>query len=86
MTKPKVEMHHAWEWTCDDCGRNNFVSAIVAEFSEDDRLETARRLGVVDEFCTEIPEDLTGDFMTFPTEVKCDHCGSEFESEHDEVE
>lgn len=76
----KVEMRPAYQWTCDSCGRDQFESAIVADFSEEDRLETAKSLGLVEEYATEIPEDLTGDFMTYPDSVKCNHCDSEFET------
>lgn len=82
MSKVKVEMRPAYQWTCDNCGRDQFESAMVAEFSEEDRLETAKQIGLVDEFCTEIPEDMTGDFVTHPEHVKCNVCGHEFETVH----
>ena len=78
----KAEMRPAYEWTCEECGRNQFESAIVAEFSDEDRLETAREAGLIDEFATEIPEDLTGEFMSYPDEVTCSHCGTIFETLH----
>ena len=78
----KVEMRPAYEWTCDECGADQFESAMVAGFSEEDRLETAKQLGIVDEFCTEIPEDMTGDFVTHPEQVTCKECGSCFETVH----
>jgi DNA-directed RNA polymerase subunit RPC12/RpoP len=84
-SKPKVEMQHAWEWICDECGRNNFVSSVVAEMPPEERLQFAKDQGMIEMWATELPEELkSGDFMTFPTEVKCSHCGSEFETEHDE--
>lgn len=85
MAKTKVELQHAWEWICEDCGRNNFSSAVVAEMPPEERLQFAKDQGMVDEFATEVPEELRdGDFMTMPTEVTCSHCGSEFETLHDE--
>jgi len=32
----KVELHVAWQWTCDNCGRDNFVRAITYERDRDD--------------------------------------------------
>jgi hypothetical protein len=84
LQKPKIEVRHAWEWTCEDCGRNNFVSAVVAEMAPEDRFQFAKDNGIIDEFANEAPDDIMdGDFMTFPTEVECEHCGAEFETEHD---
>jgi len=78
-----VQIRPAYEWTCDNCGRNNFVSAIVADFDESDRLQVAIDLGLLDPFETEVPEELTGDFVTYPYEVECSHCGSEYEVEYE---
>lgn len=78
----KVEMRTAYEWTCEECGRNHFHSAMVADFTEEDRLETAKRLGLVEEFASEVPEDMQGDFVTYPESVTCPDCGSEFETVH----
>jgi len=78
----KIEMRPAYEWTCESCGRNQFESAMVADFSEEERLQTAKAMGLVDEYCTEVPEDLTGDFVTHPETVRCNHCGESFETKH----
>lgn len=78
-----VEIRPAYEWTCDNCGRNNFVSAIVADFDEVDRLQVAIDLGLLDPIETELPEDLMGDFVTYPYEVKCSHCGHEYEVDNE---
>jgi hypothetical protein len=78
----KVEMRPAYEWTCDACGVNQFESAMVADFNEEDRLETAKQLGLIDEFCAEVPEDMTGDFVTHPERVQCRNCFAKFETVH----
>lgn len=78
----RAEMRPAYEWTCHDCGASQFESAMLAEFNEEDRLEAAKDLGLLDEFADEIPEDMTGDFVTYPTRVKCRECGAEFETMH----
>lgn len=84
----KVEMRPAYEWTCEECGRNSFESAMVAEWSPEERVEQARHMGLIGEFDTVIPEELTGDFVTHPDEVTCQHCGATFETvhPHDDVE
>lgn len=74
----KTEMRPAYEWTCDECGRNNFESCIVAEFSDEDRLEQAKAMGLIDEYQSEIPDDLVGDFVTYPDGVTCPSCGAEY--------
>lgn len=78
----KVEMRPAYEWTCDECGRNQFESAMLADFSEEDRLETAKQCGLIEGYATEIPDDLTGDFVTYPEQVTCKHCGTTYETKH----
>ena len=84
VAKTKAEMLHAWEWICDHCGKNNFVSSIVAEMPPEDRLQFAKDHGMVEEYVTEVPDELKeGDFMTFPTEVTCGHCGTDYETEHE---
>lgn len=82
LSRQKIEMRPAYQWTCDECGRDQFESAMVADFTEEDRLETAKSLGMIDEYCTEIPEDLEGDFVSHPERVKCNACGAEFETVH----
>lgn len=77
----KVEMRPAYEWICEDCGKSNFESCIVAEMSDGERLEQVKRMGLVDEFQTEMPEELQGDFVTYPDNVTCGHCGTVFETQ-----
>lgn len=69
----KVEMRCAYEWTCPECGTDNFERAIVAELSEEDRSELLDEAGIDD--------IATGDFVTRPDEVTCRRCRQEFEAE-----
>ena len=78
----KVEMRPAYQWTCDACGLDSFEPAMIADFSEEDRLQTAKELGIVDEFAETVPEDMIGDFVTYPMQVECQHCGAKFETMH----
>lgn len=84
MTKSidKVEMRPAYEWTCENCGRNNFESAIVCEMSPDDRIDQARHMGLIDEFSEAIPDFLQVEFVSYPETVTCPHCKAEFEAKH----
>ena len=63
----------AYVWDCDDCGRENFVRCIAADFGEDELQELRDEHGV------EAWE--TGDFVTMPDKVTCKHCGAEFDTE-----
>lgn len=69
-----VEMHPAYVYDCSECGRENFVRAVVHEFSAEDLQELKEEQGV--ESCE------TGDFVTIPETVTCDHCDCEFETEY----
>lgn len=74
MTK-KVELHCAYLWTCDSCGRDNFLRAIVCEMTQEDITAMMEEHGGE-------PEDWkTGEWMTRPDEVTCEHCGAEYETE-----
>ena len=78
----RVEMRPAYEWTCEECGRNQFESCVVAEMDDEDRLQTAINAGLADEFATEVPPGLVGEFVTYPDFVTCQHCHAEFETKH----
>lgn len=80
MTKPIVELHPAHVWTCDECGRDNFVRAIVYEPLEDELdglLESAGIDRVDYDEWTANPAN-GGVFTTMPGSVACDHCKAEF--------
>lgn len=64
----RVEMRPAYNWTCPECGRDSFVRAIAMPPTEEDRE------------LNDIPEDETGNFVSYPTNVTCDHCGKTFKA------
>lgn len=64
-----VELHCAYVWTCEECGRDSFVRAVIVEMSEED----AR--GMMEAHGGEPDDWKTGMLMTRPDEVTCDHCG-----------
>lgn len=80
----KVELRMAYEWTCEDCGRNNFKSSLEMDSGEEGRLNDLKRLGMVEEFSETIPEELEGGkLFSVPSDVVCTHCGSAFETFYD---
>lgn len=69
----EVELFHAWEWICDECGKNNFASSVTLSVKE------AEDMGIE----VIVPENQSteeGRFVVYsePEEVKCDNCGAEF--------
>lgn len=65
-----VEMLPAFSWICDNCGQNNFTSAVVAEFSEEEMQELRDEHGVQ-------PWE-AGEFLQKPDEVQCSKCARRF--------
>lgn len=68
----KVELHVAYEWICNECGRTNFVSSVIFEFDEETEQEMREDFGLE-------PGD-DGDFCHIPDTVKCKDCGTEYET------
>jgi L-asparaginase II len=68
----RVELHQAYSWCCDHCGRDNFVRAVTVELSEEDRQQMALECG--DEDWT------TGRWVAAPEVVTCETCGTEYET------
>lgn len=68
-----VELRPAFAWTCEECGRDQFASTIVAELSDEDKAALKAQFGA-DPF-----ED--GYFLTNPDEVTCPDCGATFKTQ-----
>ena len=71
----KVELRLAYEWTCDSCGRDNFLRSIRCDesrFTADELSELRQEHGVE-------PEDV-GEFCLRPSTVTCRFCDAEFET------
>jgi hypothetical protein len=62
-----AELHIAYVWDCDACGRENFERAMVYEFSPEEIAEG---------------EYETGNWMTHPDSVICRGCGAVFDAKH----
>jgi hypothetical protein len=77
----KIVLRPAYAADCEECGREFFVRAILPEMSEEDEQHLREEYGV------ETYEE--GEFITYPSEVECPHCGAKYETKHvydDEVE
>lgn len=76
---PVVEIHPAWVFTCEDCGRDTFVRSTVYD---------AKAVDLDEQFDPEdaeairehIADGSDGQFLTAPDRVKCSHCGAAFEA------
>lgn len=66
-----VELRTAYAFDCEHCGRENFVRAVVAELSEDERDELRSEHGV---------DGITGSMVTIPTTVTCCCCKQIFKT------
>jgi hypothetical protein len=80
MTRPKVELHQAFTWTCESCGRDNFERGVtVAPESVDlDELPDTEETESIRMWIAEGGE---GVFVVAPDWVTCGHCGERFETE-----
>lgn len=82
-----VELHEAWCWTCDDCGRDNFCRSRWITPQPNELDEILAKVGMTredyDEWLESDP-DHGGKFSTMPEWVKCEHCGAQFAAEHAE--
>jgi hypothetical protein len=65
---PTVEIHPAWWFTCDACGRDSFFRGVIASMSPEEQFEAREHFGA--------PEDEAGAFMQVPDQVVCTHCGA----------
>lgn len=72
----EVELFHAWEWICDECGTSNFASSVTLS------LEEAERIGLD----IIMPPDDDGEeregqelvVYSEPEYVVCADCGTEY--------
>lgn len=80
----KIELRPAFEWTCEECGRDQYESAVRPEMSDDDRAEVLREMGA-DEWLAE-SENHAGELLAAPERVTCKHCQTTFETQDGEYE
>ena len=76
---PTVEIHQAFVWTCDSCGRDNFERAIAVSPEEIDPSDIPVDDPETAEMIREwIDGGGEGAFVRAPANVTCPHCGAEF--------
>lgn len=65
-----IDLHQAFSWICDECGKRNFERAIAVEMSEEEKESMCSEIGVN-------PEE--GDWLRAPINVQCVSCKAEYE-------
>ena len=77
----EVELHAAWSWDCDNCGRENFCRGMTIEFPTIEEQEAAFRFHRNLYPGDPLPSDWR-DFecLTFPETVECEFCEAEYEA------
>ncbi len=77
-----VELHQAFTWICDDCGRDNFSRAIRVEPESIEGQEIAQLVNRAVAEANEATETLglmvNGDWIMAPEVVRCTYCKSLF--------
>lgn len=69
----RTELHQAFFWTCDNCGRDQFERAIMVDADEDEVRQLRDAAGL------QPWED--GRFIAAPTEVTCQECDHTYATE-----
>lgn len=81
----KVEIRLAFEWTCEECGKDNFEHTITQTLTRDQQRAMFEEHNIINEW-EDVPENMGFEFNACPKIVKCDYCGEEFETTEDSVE
>lgn len=77
----KTELYHAWAWTCDNCGSENFARSIAKDFYEDGEKERMFRECHDLDDCTPLPEDFEDlECFLYPDVVECHECETQYET------
>lgn len=69
-----TELHLAFMWDCHNCGRENFVRAMVPNLGDNELHELRDEHGIQ-------PWE-AGKFTTGPGKVTCAHCCAMFRTDH----
>lgn len=80
MTGTTIELHPAYMWDCDECGRENFARAVYPELSEDEVRELAYDMGVIESADDDLPP---GMILMAPNKVQCIFCNAKFDVYHE---
>lgn len=68
-----VELRPAFQWTCPECGTDQFEAAIVVELSREEESELHHELGI---------EPGEGNWASMPDTVECRQCEREYPTLH----
>lgn len=66
----EVELHAAYVWDCDDCGRENFTRGCTPNLSDEEVQEIREELNLDDGHF--------GNFVLMPDTVECKFCKTKF--------
>lgn len=80
MPPEPVTMRSVFEWTCDDCGRDNICRPLESHMDE----EEIRSQMELDPW-EELPDGVGGVWFSYPTEVTCKHCDATYETADPEM-
>lgn len=93
---PFVEVHQAFMWTCDNCGRDNFCRAVRWEGAPEEKEQMLRDIGYLEPGQSLKDLEMTpsgkvsADLFSTPIEVTCSACGDRFttveDTDFDELE
>jgi len=74
--KHKVELHEAFVWDCDECGRENLLRALPAEPPPDNEIRELLQLGPFEA----LPNPDDSNWVRVAETVICAYCQSEFQT------
>lgn len=83
-----VELHQAFLWTCEECGRDNFERAVhLSPESVEGRelsLRAREAYGDASEAAEALGVETDGAWLMAPSRVRCSSCSAEFKAiDHD---
>lgn len=94
----EVELRHAYSWTCDNCGVENFSTAVQCDLPAEEREKIARQMGLLEDHQTlediePVSENgkVESSLVMMPREVTCATCLKQYKvkidfADEDEVE
>lgn len=76
----KARLRVAYGWTCDNCGRDNYVEGMAVDMPKSEQEAQLRHMGMLEPY-EELPDDVGGEFVMIPDWVTCTHCKGSYETE-----
>lgn len=73
----EVELHQAFFWTCNQCGKDNFIYAVTVRLSEEQVQEVVKERGGTEDFWR------NGAYLQTPNKVTCKFCSAQYKSVDD---